>query len=224
MDDVLVVIPCYNQAAYLAEAIESALAQTYPVDVFVVDDGSTDGAAAVARRHPVRYVWQQNRGVSAARNRGISSGSHAWVLPLDADDRLEPGMVEALIGLDDIAGSSVLTFGSTEAPWGPPLAHPTLANFLEANHCIMSSLYRRAVWATIGGYDEAMRDGGEDWDFWIRAAAAGFTFTIVSDRLFRYRVYGGEDRSGRPNSADRWKLRRREVNAYMATKYAQGGL
>ncbi len=223
MDDVLVVIPCYDQAKYLAEAIESALAQTYPVDVVVVDDGSRDGAAEVARCYPVRLIRQQNRGVSAARNAGIASGTHAWVLPLDADDRLEPAMVETLIGLDDIAGPSVLTFGSTEAPWGPPLAHPVLADFLEANHCIMSSLYRRQVWAAIGGYDEAMRDGGEDWDFWIRAAAAGFAFTIVSDRLFRYRVYR-ESRADRPNSSGRFQSKRAEIRAYMAAKYAQGGL
>jgi glycosyltransferase involved in cell wall biosynthesis len=97
---VSVVIPCYRQAHYLAQAIESALAQTYPhVEILVVDDGSPDNAAEIAARYPgVRCIGQPNRGVSEARNLGIRSSTGSFLIFLDADDRLRPGAIE--IGLD----------------------------------------------------------------------------------------------------------------------------
>jgi glycosyltransferase involved in cell wall biosynthesis len=221
--DVLVVIPCFNQAEYLGEAIESALAQTVPVDVIVVDDGSTDESAEVASRYPVKVLRQQNRGASAARNAGIAASDHAWILPLDAADRIEPETVAALIDLDDIVVPSCLTFGAAVHPWVPELGHPALADFLEANYSTATALYRRWVWEKAGGYDEAMLHGGEDWDFWIRALAAGAGITVVSDKLMRYRVYG-EPRAERFNSSDRLRHSLEEVRAYMNAKYDRLGL
>jgi glycosyltransferase involved in cell wall biosynthesis len=90
-DGVAVVIPCYQQAQFLPDAIESALAQTEPpAEVIVVDDGSTDDTREVAGRYPVRYIGQENRGVSAARNAGLAASSAPLVVFLDADDRLLP--------------------------------------------------------------------------------------------------------------------------------------
>ena len=85
-----IVIPVYNGANYLREAIESALAQTFRnVEVLVVDDGSTDETAAVARSfRDVRYLYQENRGLAAARNTGLRESSGRFVVFLDADDRL----------------------------------------------------------------------------------------------------------------------------------------
>src|ERR687890_856397 len=93
---VSVVIPCYNQAHFLGEAIESVLAQSYPrFEIIVVDDGSTDDTSKVAARHPGgRYVYQNNQGVSAARNSGLARSEGEYVVFLDADDRLLP---EALV-------------------------------------------------------------------------------------------------------------------------------
>ena len=97
---VSVIIPCYHQAHYLAEAIESVLAQTYPhVETVVIDDGSPDNAAEIAARYPgVRCIGQPNRGVSEARNLGIRSSNGSFLIFLDADDRLRPDAIE--IGLD----------------------------------------------------------------------------------------------------------------------------
>src|ERR1700728_2917065 len=92
---VSVVIPCYNSARYLAETIESVLAQTYArVEVILVDDGSTDTTPEIAQSYPVQYVYQTNRGISAARNTGVVRGRGEYVQFLDHDDRLLPTAIE----------------------------------------------------------------------------------------------------------------------------------
>src|SRR5689334_10446763 len=97
---VTVIIPTFNHAHYLADAIASVVAQTHPADeIIVVDDGSTDDpAAVVARFNGVRLIRQNNRGLSAARNMGLHSSTTSYVVFLDADDRLLPIALEA--GLD----------------------------------------------------------------------------------------------------------------------------
>jgi len=97
---VSVIIPCYRQAHFLAEAIESALVQTYPhVEILVIDDGSPDNTSEIAARYPgVRCIRQPNRGVSEARNLGIRSSNGSYLIFLDADDRLRPDAIE--IGLE----------------------------------------------------------------------------------------------------------------------------
>ena len=86
-----VVIPCYNQGRYLEEAVTSAVSGPHRVEVIVVDDGSTDETPQVAARHPgLRYVRQDNRGLAAARNRGLAESTGDLVVFLDADDRLMP--------------------------------------------------------------------------------------------------------------------------------------
>lgn len=89
------IIPCHNSELYLREALESALAQTYPdVEVIVVDDGSTDASGEIAQQFPVRSLHQCNRGLSAARNKGIRESKGSCLVFLDADDRLKPGAIE----------------------------------------------------------------------------------------------------------------------------------
>ena len=92
LSGVSIIIPCYNQAHYLPESIESALRQTLlPLDVIVVDDGSSDDTATVAARYPgVLCLRQRNRGLSAARNAGLDTARGDFVIFLDADDRLLP--------------------------------------------------------------------------------------------------------------------------------------
>ena len=94
---VSVVIPCYNQAHFLPEAIKSALAQTHqPVEVVVVDDGSPDNVVDVVASYPgVRCVRQENRGRSQARNAGFRASRGKYVIFLDADDRLTPNAIES---------------------------------------------------------------------------------------------------------------------------------
>src|SRR5215217_8951250 len=93
---VSVIIPCYNQAHFLSEAIQSVLAQSYPhFEIIVVDDGSTDTTSQVASRYPeVRCIRQNNQGLSGARNSGFAQSKGSYLVFLDADDRLLPGALE----------------------------------------------------------------------------------------------------------------------------------
>jgi len=107
--DISVVIPCYNGEPYLGEAIDSVLEQTYaPREVLVVDDGSTDSSASIAGSYgpPVRVLSQENRGESAARNRGLDEAVSPWVAFLDADDRWEPEKLARQVAAidDDVLG------------------------------------------------------------------------------------------------------------------------
>ena len=166
---VSVVVPCYRQAHYLAEAIESVLAQTYPhIEVVVVDDGSPDNTGEIAARYPgVRYVREEQRGVSEARNLGIRMSTGSFLIFLDADDRLLPEAVA--IGLDcfgrhpDAAFVSglfrfVATDGSTlYERQGHPVLADHYAEMLRRNYitALCAVMWRRAVFETIAGFNPA---------------------------------------------------------------------
>lgn len=96
IDLISVVIPCYNHGHYLSAAIESVLAQSYGhIEIIVVDDGSTDTTREVAQKYQqVKYVYQSNSGLSAARNKGIELSKGSYLLFLDADDALYPQALE----------------------------------------------------------------------------------------------------------------------------------
>src|SRR5262245_21627849 len=97
---VSVIIPCYNGAAFLRETVQSAVAQTHvPLEVIVVDDGSTDDSAAIADSFgpPVRVIRQKNQGESVARNQGVAASSGEYLMFLDADDLLAPNALATLI-------------------------------------------------------------------------------------------------------------------------------
>ena len=100
---VSVVIPCWNQARFLGEAIQSVLRQTYGnTEIIVVDDGSSDETSIVARSFPgVRCIGQKNGGLASARNTGLSASRGDYVIFLDADDRLLPIAIQA--GLNCLA-------------------------------------------------------------------------------------------------------------------------
>ena len=189
---VSIVIPCYNQAHWLSDAIESALAQTYKdIEVIVVNDGSKDNTSEVAKRYPnVKLIEQPNKGLSGARNSGIKKAAGGWILTLDADDKIHPDFVKKTIGLNDIVTTTLETFGDEKRIWKSNLIHPTYNDLVEKNHLNCCSLFKKDVWTSVGGYDEQMRDGYEDWDFWIRATKNGFNITRIDDVLFYYRKHG----------------------------------
>jgi glycosyltransferase involved in cell wall biosynthesis len=179
---VSVIVPCYRQAHYLAEAIESVVAQTYPhIEVVVVDDGSPDNTGEIAARYPgVRYVREPQRGVSEARNLGIRMSTGSCLIFLDADDRLLPEAVA--IGLDcfsrhpEVAFVSglfrfVATDGSTlYERQGHRVLADHYAEMLRRNYitALCAVMWRRAVFETIAGFNPAFSVSA-DYELYLRA-------------------------------------------------------
>jgi glycosyltransferase involved in cell wall biosynthesis len=180
---VSVVIPCFNQAHFLAEAIESALDQDYPaIETVVVDDGSVDNACEVAARYPeVKRLRQANRGVAAARNHGLAESSGAFVIFLDADDRLLPGAVtigvEALRKRPGVAFASGMSRDIGEdgrvirGTQQPLVSQDHYLHLLE--DCFIwsgsSAVYRRSAVEGVGGFDEGL-EAGDDYRLYLEIA------------------------------------------------------
>jgi glycosyltransferase involved in cell wall biosynthesis len=178
-----VVIPCYNHARYLPEAIASALSQSYQaVQVLVVDDGSSDETPSVAAAFPaVRYVHQSNAGLAAARNRGIRESAGSFLLFLDADDRLYPGALESAVRAAAEHPDCGFVYGQfrfvddggkTLDSWDPPPDNPdTYLGLFGGNHVAMCAtvLFPRAVLEQVGGFRAELR-ASEDYDLYFRIA------------------------------------------------------
>ncbi len=182
MNAVTALIPCYNAAAYLPNAIASVRAQTRPVDeIIVIDDCSTDGSAELATSLGVRVVsTDRNSGPSRSRNLGIEAARGDIVAFLDADDWWEPDHIEIVVGLlerfpeADVAFARVRRVGDWRGE---------SAIFIPENQALdvfwtcvhdnivpqMGVAVRRATRQSIGGYDETMRHA-EDYDLWLRCA------------------------------------------------------
>jgi glycosyltransferase involved in cell wall biosynthesis len=197
---VSVIIPCYNGEAFLEEAIESALAQTYrPVEVIVVDDGSTDRSPAIAHRFPVRYLRQYNRGLTETRNRGIRESKGDYVVFLDADDRLRPEGIEAgvcaLLERPEcamIVGDHVfvsedgrhLRDSHKDCLLNSHYQALLKSNFIEM---ISSVLFRRDVLEEVGGFDPGLRVA-EDYELYMRIARK-YPICCHSSVVSEYRLH-----------------------------------
>lgn len=184
-----IIIPNYNYAKYVGEAIESALNQTVKAEVIVVDDGSTDNSLKVIRQYPVKLIAQSNKGLPGARNAGIKEATGEWILPLDSDDKIDPTFLEKTIGKGDIVATGMQEFGENNRKYLPP-SELTYKNFISHNNIYCCSLFRKKVWETVGGYDEKMTLGLEDWQFWLKSLYAGFGLSVVPEYLFFYRKHG----------------------------------
>jgi glycosyltransferase involved in cell wall biosynthesis len=186
------IIPAYNAAAFIGSAIESALAQTCPpVEIIVVDDGSTDDTAEVVRQfaEPVRLLTQTNGGPAAARNHAARAASGEWLAFLDADDLWLPQKLEREIAF--ISDASVAIVHCLAEGQEEKLAIPDDVDFerLWTRNCISNSsvLLRRTAFEQAGGFDEDRSlIGVEDYNLWLRLAAAGWRIVTCREALWRY--------------------------------------
>jgi glycosyltransferase involved in cell wall biosynthesis len=193
-----VIIPCYNQAHFAREALESLRAQTFDDwEAIVVDDASVSGdvAAVVAqfgdpRIRVIRHAT--NRGLGAARNTGFNDARADLVLPLDADDTLTPTFLEETTAVLQThpEASCVYTdlqlFGDDDSVWRYSVRTP--ADMLEQQWIPgPGTLMRRDVWVNVGGYIEVPYQGNEDWDFWLVAVQRGLVPMHIPKPLYRYR-------------------------------------
>ena len=181
------VIPCYNQAHFLSEAIQSVLSQTYTsFELIVVDDGSEDDTQEVASKYSakdprVRLIRQHNRGLAGARNRGLSESRGEYVVFLDSDDRLQEEALE--VGVRELEAHPGCAFVSGHyrpiSAGGDAYAVPRQARvegdhylaLLRDNYISMPAvvMYRRWVFGEVGGFDGSV-DAAADWDLYLRVA------------------------------------------------------
>ena len=199
---VSVIIPCFNASAWIAETVESVVAQTLrEFEVVLVEDGSTDDTRSVIVRliaqysdHAMRLLLQDDVGLAAARNHGISAARGRYILPLDADDQIAPTMLQACAdALDDQPDTAIVftdrqDFGELQGCHAA--GRYELARLKYFNQISYCSLYRREVWEAIGGYRVNV-NGFDDWDFWVAAAVRGFRGHHLPQPLHRHRRRGG---------------------------------
>lgn len=201
---VSVIIPTYNHAKFIRDAIQSVLSQIYPhYEIIVVDDGSKDDTKGVVAEFSKRvsYIWQENQGLSAARNTGIRASKGEFIGVLDADDMYEPDFLNRMVAAlrnDPEAGGCYCGFQFADARNNPlpqygdrVVAHEYLymalldGNFL-VPECI---LVRSSVYQRVGLFDETLT-ACEDWDMWLRISRS-YKVTGTGDFLVRHRILPG---------------------------------
>src|SRR6185503_20230064 len=192
---VSVVIPVFNGERFLREAVESVLIQQYaPVEIIVVDDGSTDGTANVARSLPetVRYLYQTNQGPAAARNRGIEQAKGSLVAFADADDLWPRGKLELQLPylINDPAVDIVLGRIQQMLLSSPADGQIQSQEFAEAAFSVNlgSAVVRKSVFERVGLFDETMRYS-EDVDWFMRARESGAAIVTIDAVTLLYRQH-----------------------------------
>jgi glycosyltransferase involved in cell wall biosynthesis len=220
-DDVTVVITCFNYGAFLAESVQSVLAQKGGEPrVIVVDDGSTDAhtLAEIDRLPPqVELVRQANAGVAEARNAGLRRVESPYALVLDADDRLVADALQRLrepLEIDHALGFSygiMRFFGEWEGILKMPPYDPY--RLLYRHNVGSAALIRLRLFDDIGGYDPAF-GGYEDWEFWLHALERGWRGRRVEAVTLLYRRHGSTRHLGaRPHYRDAFRQLRRKHSA-----------
>ena len=219
--EVSVVVPCYNAGADLPRALASVRAQTFEdYEIIVVDDGSTDPATLDvldSLSGDVRLIRQPNKGLPGARNTGFREAAGRYVVPLDCDDFVDPSFLDEMLTALKARRDAGYVFCHM-------VLHGEKSGTLERNfnffeqlvleHVPYCVLIPKQVWHDVGGYDESMRDGKEDWEFNLRLAAHGYYGVLVDKPLFFYCVR----RSGMLESTS--NRRHAEISKYIRTKHA----
>ncbi|HEX7023795.1 MAG TPA: glycosyltransferase family A protein, partial [Gemmatimonadales bacterium] len=205
---VSVIIPAYMVAPYIAEAVESALRQTWsPVEVLVINDGSPDSPAMEEALRPfrdrIRYIVQENQGASVARNAGIAAAKGSLIAFLDGDDIWYPGFLASQVSFLERGGygmvyANALLFGDhpqagLEYMQTTPSRGPvTLRSLLELKcHPLTSgTVLHRTSLEGVGPFDPGLRRG-QDFDLWLRLAHAGVRIGYQQAVLLKYRIREG---------------------------------
>ena len=206
MEKVSIIIPCYNKEPYVKEAVKSALNQTYKnIEIICIDDCSTDNSRAVLKELAEKYdnitliEEDKNIGVCRARNKAIEIASGEYILPLDADDTIEPTYIEKAINVFDgnpnigvvysrvrnLKNRKEILKGTNE-----------LNNLLHDNFITCSSVFKKSDFQKVGGYDTAFdKIGCEDWDLYLSFLEKGCNFYQIDEILFNYRQKTNKNRT-----------------------------
>ena len=192
-----IIIPCYNHGKYIQDAIDSVLKQTFQdFEIIVIDDGSNDKLTqkvlSEISHSRLKIFRLENKGVSNARNFGIKSSVGQYILLLDADDIIRPTFLEKSLSilksnpLIKTVTADVMLFGRKKG--GYHLPKFTLEKLIAQNVLVITSLFRRADFDKTLGFNVNMKNGFEDWDFWISLLKTGGDVYRIPEYLILYRI------------------------------------
>ncbi len=227
---ITVAIPAYQAERFIAETLESILAQTHaPEEIIVVDDGSTDGTARELERFGdrIRVIRQPNGGCAAAFNTAFQAARCDFVAECGADDIWEPNKLERQIDAltahpeIDIAFGAARVFGTADGCWGMPNSESLDAGILDRRSfartmyrlnpiCPSTLLIRRSLYERLGSFDEEI--GTEDYEYWMRSLRGGAVFYYDPETLVRYRRHDANASSNH--------LSMREADLFVHRRYA----
>lgn len=210
---VSVIIPCYNQGNYIKDAIDSVLNSDYEnFEIIVINDGSTDSDTVKILSeisHPkIKIIHQENLGLPVARNNGIKIACGDYILPLDADDKIHAKYIrKAAEILDNNSDIGLVycdyqTFGSENGLFYVPNYNNSFHKLMVVNNFLVTSMFRKKDFLKVGGYKNEMKDGMEDWEFWITLCEAGIKPYKIPEVMFFYRKYGSHSMSGKFKDKD----------------------
>lgn len=192
------IVPCFNDGATLCEAVDSIQEQE-PVEIVVVNDGSTEQSTlavlrSLATRPGVTVIDQENRGLGAARARGVHESSGTFVFPLDADDLLVPGALGLMADAIEQDPAAAFCWGNYELFGAQAGYYRSPQSWLPwtltwVNPYPVSSLFRRSALEATGGWSDSLRSY-EDWDLWLRLADHGCRGESVDRTVYRRRIHG----------------------------------
>ncbi len=191
-----VVIPCFNDGEYLPETISRLMKQTYPhFEIIVVNDGSTDlhtlEVLTQISAQGVTVLHKENGRMSSARNYGVKHAKGSIIAALDADDYYENSFFEKAIERFSnkpevaVVTSHIQLFGDFNKVARPRGGNEF--NFLFNSECPACAMVRKSCWDEVGGYDENMKMGYEDWEFYIRITKKGWIVEVIPEKLLFYR-------------------------------------
>jgi glycosyltransferase involved in cell wall biosynthesis len=216
---VSIIVPAYNYGRYLPECLDSVLNQTYTNwECIVIDNGSTDDTSSIAQSFVSKdkrfsYYFTEQKGVSFARNKAVSLSKGMYIFPLDADDKIAPTYIEKALKIIEseehikVVYCDAELFGARKGKWKLPTY--AFKNLLIENSIFCTALYRKVDFYLARGYNEEMKEGFEDWDFWISMLQHGGEVYKIDEPLFYYRMR--EDSRNGALDTNKQLLLRRQV-------------
>lgn len=195
-----IIIPCYNHGQYIREAINSVEQCTDRnlYEIIIVNDGSTDAFTIEEMRRLANdgyhVINQVNQRLGRTRNNGIRAAKGEYILPLDSDNRIRSAYIYESIKILDAHPEIAMVYGDAQFFGDQNKRHVVgefnLQNMMVENQIDACAVYRKSVWEAVGGYDEKMIMGYEDWDLWMNMTFKNYKFQYVPEIMFDYRVLG----------------------------------
>ena len=201
MDSPLIsaITPCYNQGDYIEEAIQSIPFKkvNYGIEHIIINDGSTDTATlqkfVELEAKGVKIVHQENKGLAATRNKGISLAKGKYIITLDADNKLTGIYFTKAVEILECKNDVDIVYGNFTAFGNENRMHKPgdfdINKMIEWNKIDACAIFRKSIFEKSGGYDVNMVYAGcEDWDLWLNLHFKGATFYYIDENAFYYRV------------------------------------